>query len=55
MKKIWDVKIGNNWSSYTVEARDYIEAGKKALKLCEPCSREEKWVSRTECIRETDA
>jgi len=54
MKKIWDVEIGSNWSSHTVEARDYIEAGKKALLLSE-APREAKWISKVECIREIEA
>jgi len=55
MKKIWDVKIGDNWSSHTVEARNYIEAGQKALKLAAPVLREQKWVSKVECIREIES
>ena len=33
MRKIWDVTIGDNWSKHTVEARNYKEAAKKALRL----------------------
>ena len=54
MRKIWDVKIGDNWSSHTVEALNYIEAGKKALKLS-TAPREDKWVSGVEYIREIEA
>jgi len=31
MTIFWDVKIGHNWGSYSVKAKDFIKAGKKAL------------------------
>ena len=52
-QKIWDVEIGNNWSSHTVSARNYIEAGKKAIKLSAP-PRDQSWISKVECVRETE-
>jgi hypothetical protein len=55
MKKIWGVTIGNNYSRHTVEARNFIEAAKKGLKLARPISREENWVSRIECVEEVEA
>ena len=53
MKKIWDIKIGDNWSSHTVEARNYIEAGRKALRISE-APRTDKWISKIECVREIE-
>lgn len=56
MKKIWDVKIGNNFSQHTVEARNFTEAGKKALRLASPISvAKERWVSKVECVKEIEA
>ena len=52
MRKIWDVEIGHNWCKVSVEARNYIEAGKKALRLAAPVLREEKFVSVVELVRE---
>ena len=54
MKKIWDVEIGNNWSHHTVEARNYIEAGRKGLKLSD-APKGEKWISKIECVKEIEA
>ena len=54
MEKIWDVELGKNWSSHTVRACNYIEAGKKALKLSD-APRGDKWVSKVNCVREVEA
>ncbi|MFA5790567.1 MAG: hypothetical protein WC976_05875 [Caldisericia bacterium] len=54
MKKIWDVEIGNNFSQHTVEAKNFTEAGKKALQSTEATGKE-KWVSKVECVREVES
>ena len=51
--KIWDVEIGDNWSSHTVMARNYVEAGRKALKLSE-APKGDKFVSEVKLARETE-
>ena len=53
MKKIWDVDIGNSWSSHTVQARNYKEAGKKALQLSGANSNN-RYVARVNLIREIE-
>ena len=33
--KIWQVTVGDNWSSMTIIARNYNEAGRKVLRKIE--------------------
>jgi len=52
--KIWEVKIGDNFDRRTVKAKNYIEAGRKAMKLAQPVFRNEKYVSEVCLIAEAE-
>jgi hypothetical protein len=51
MIKIWDVTVGNGYSRETVIAKNYIEAGRKAIKKSSPILREEKFISSVKLAR----
>jgi hypothetical protein len=49
--KIWDVSIGHNWSTESVIARDYIEAGRKGLAKSLPIHRDNRFVSCVKLVK----
>lgn len=58
IRKIWDVTIGHNYATSTVEAKDYKQAGDKVLKSwtkCDPIPIGERFISKVELVREIDS
>ena len=52
--KVWEVKIGTNWTTVNVVARNVNEAVKKALLYAKPLPKGENFVRSVVLTTETD-